>query len=95
MENFKDLWADNGDHISFQYAGTNSTITTVTKNGKHTFMGLIQLGIASVNRFYQGSFEDEAKQKCFDILLQKHATEIFSMLIIFKELIMNRSKSTN
>jgi hypothetical protein len=71
MEAFKDLWADNGDYISIQYAGTASTITTVTKNGKHGFLGLFQHGFVSISRFYQGSFEDSFKQKCFDLFLQK------------------------
>jgi hypothetical protein len=72
MDAFKELWADLGDYISIQYAGTASTITTVTKNGKHTFLGLVQHGLVSITRFYQGSFEDNFKQKCFEIFLQKY-----------------------
>ena len=68
---FIDSWADNGDEISIQYAGTASTITTVTKNGGHNLYGMIQHGIATVTRLYQGSFEDGFKQKCFDIFLMK------------------------
>jgi hypothetical protein len=68
---FKEIWADNGDFISIQYAGTASCITTVTKNGKHGIMGLFQHGLVSITRFYQGSFEDSFKQKCFDLFLQK------------------------
>jgi hypothetical protein len=30
----KSIWAENGDMISRQYAGTGSTITSVTKTGK-------------------------------------------------------------
>ena len=37
----KNLWADNGDTISKQYAGTGSTITSVTKTGKQGFLGKI------------------------------------------------------
>jgi len=33
-EILKNMWADNGDVISRQYAGTSSTITSVTKTGK-------------------------------------------------------------
>ena len=71
MQVFKEMWADNGDFISIQYAGTASTITSVTRHGKHGIFGLVQHGIVSLTRFYQGSFEDEAKQRCFDLLLQK------------------------
>ena len=75
MDAFKELWADNGDYISIQYAGTASTITTVTKNGKHGFLGLFQHGLVSITRFYQGSFEDNFKQKCFDLFLNRHHSE--------------------
>ena len=78
MEVFKDMWADNGDFISIQYAGTASTITTVTKTGKHGFLGLFQHGLVSITRFYQGSFEDSFKQKCFDLFLQKVAEQSHS-----------------
>ena len=37
----KNMWADNGDIISKQYAGTGSTITSVTKTGKQGFLGKI------------------------------------------------------
>ena len=70
-EKFKNIWAENGDEISIQYTGTASTITTVTKSGGHGFMGLIQHGIATVTRLYKGNFEDNDKQECIDILLQK------------------------
>jgi len=71
-EKFKDIWAENGDEISIQYAGTPSTITTVTRTGGHGFMGFIQHGIATVSRLYKGNFEDYYKQECIDIFLQKH-----------------------
>lgn len=72
IESFKDIWSENGDSISFQYAGTASCITSVTKNGKHGFLGLFQHGLVSITRFYQGNFEDSFKQKCIDTLLQKN-----------------------
>ena len=36
------MWAENGDVISRQYAGTSSTITSVTKTGKQGFFGKLQ-----------------------------------------------------
>lgn len=71
MQIFKNLWADNGDNISIQYAGTASCITTVTKKGKHGFMGLFQHGLVSLTRMYQGNFEDDFKQKCIELFLNK------------------------
>jgi hypothetical protein len=76
METFKDIWSENGDSISFQYAGTASCITSVTKNGKHGFFGLFQHGLVSITRFFQGNFEDGFKQKCIDTLLQKNVKSI-------------------
>ncbi len=75
MQTFKNLWADNGDMISIQYAGTESCITTVTKKGKHGIMGLFHHGYVSLTRIYQGNFEDAFKQKCIDIFLNKNHHE--------------------
>jgi hypothetical protein len=74
-EGIKNIWAENGDLISIQYAGTESTITTVTKTGGHTFKGFIKHSIATVSRFYQGSFEDDFKQECIDTFLQKYIND--------------------
>ena len=93
-ENFKDLWAENGDEISIQYAGTASTITTVTKTGGHNLMGLIQHGIATVSRIYQGSFEDYFKQECIDTLLQKNLAEDFVNPVIYNELRKKKEEFT-
>ena len=93
-ENFKDLWAENGDQISIQYAGTASTITTVTKTGGHNLMGLIQHGIATVSRIYQGSFEDYFKQECIDTFLQKNLAEDFVNPVIYGELRKKKEEFT-
>ncbi len=41
FDTLKFMWAENGDCISKLYAGTGSTITSVTKTGKQGFMGKI------------------------------------------------------
>jgi hypothetical protein len=41
FDTLKLMWAENGDTISKLYAGTGSTITSVTKTGKQGFMGKI------------------------------------------------------
>lgn len=78
MQKYKDLWAENGDYISIQYAGTNSTSTSVTKNGKQGFLGYFQHGLVSINRFYQGNFEDDFKQNCIELVLQMYNKESLS-----------------
>lgn len=75
MQIFKNNWADNGDIISIQYSGTASCTTTVTKKGKHGIMGLFQHGLVSLTRIYQGNFEDDFKQKCIEIFLNKHSQD--------------------
>ena len=93
-ESFKDVWAENGDVISIQYSGTASTITTVTKTGGHNFFGMIQHGIATVSRIYQGSFEDYFKQECFDTFLQKNLSEDFVNPVINNELTKRKNDFT-
>ena len=93
-EKFKDLWAENGDEISIQYSGTASTITTVTKTGGHNLMGLIQHGLATVSRIYQGSFEDYFKQECIDTFLQKNLSEGFVNPVINNELTKKKDEFT-
>ena len=39
FETLKHMWAENGDCISKLYAGTSSTITSVTKTGKQGILG--------------------------------------------------------
>lgn len=90
--NFKNLWADNGDALSIHYTGTGSVISEVTRLGKRSFFGLIDHGLKSLNRYYNGSFEDKLKQDCLDFLLAKHSgavtntvNEAFENEIRFRE----------
>jgi hypothetical protein len=78
LDKFKDLWADNGDYISIQYSGTASTHTSVTKNGKEGVFGKIQHSLVSINRLFQGGYEDHFKQKCYDLILQEIKLEKIS-----------------
>jgi len=71
--NFKNIWADNGDFLSIHYTGTGSVISEVTRLGKRSFFGLIDHGLKTLNRYYNGSVEDKLKQDCLDFLLAKHA----------------------
>ena len=49
-------------------------------------MGIIQHGIATVSRIYQGSFEDYFKQECIDTFLQKNLNNDFINPVIYNEL---------
>lgn len=41
VKKLKHFWAEQGDYISKQYCGTNSTISKVSRDGKEGFMGKI------------------------------------------------------
>ena len=47
--------------ISMHYAGTGSVYTNLTKKGKNSFMGIIDHGVKSLNRLYNGNYEDSAR----------------------------------
>ena len=73
MRVFKEFWAENGDLISIQYAGTESTSTNVTLNGKKGIKGGFQHMNVTINRFFIGTFTDEYKQNCIKIFLHKNS----------------------
>ena len=45
------MWTEMGDYLSRQYAGTDSTIARVTRDGKEGFMGKLAHKKAVVDRF--------------------------------------------
>ena len=54
-----------------QYTGTGSTISSVTREGKQGFRGMISHGLKSIGRFYNANVEDAARQRTIDSLLKK------------------------
>ena len=63
---FRVIWADHGDDISGQYAGTGALKSGFTRTGKRTTMGLLDDGVKSVTRYYLNTFRDGHKQDAFD-----------------------------
>jgi len=51
LKKFHLLWADNGDAISQQYAGTGALKGDFTRTGERNFTGLMRDGVKSANRF--------------------------------------------
>ena len=47
---FNQLWANNGDAISRQYAGTAAMKGDYTRTGERKFSGLMRDGVKSANR---------------------------------------------
>jgi hypothetical protein len=61
------VWADHGDDISRQYAGTGALKSGFTRTGKRTTMGLLDDGIKSITRYYLNTFQDGLKQDALDL----------------------------
>ncbi|XP_012287768.1 phosphatidylinositide phosphatase SAC2 isoform X2 [Orussus abietinus] len=68
-QTFQLLWANNGDIISKQYAGTNALKGDYTRTGERKFTGLMKDGMNSANRYYRQHFLDDLRQAAVDILL--------------------------
>ncbi|CAF2405929.1 unnamed protein product [Rotaria sp. Silwood2] len=66
---FKNIWADNADTISFQYAGTGALKTDYTRTGKRSMMGLVQDGYNSCMRYVLNNFFDGFRQDGLDLFL--------------------------
>ena len=77
-DRFKTLWIENGDVISIQYSGTNSTSSFVAKKGSNGLLGILNTAKIATQRFYEGTVKDEMKQKCINILLQVEKQKILN-----------------
>jgi hypothetical protein len=69
---FKNVWADNANMCSLQYAGTGALKTDFTRTGKRTRMGAVKDGINSVTRYYYNNFVDGFRQDAMDLFLGNH-----------------------
>lgn len=59
---FRDMWADNGDFLSKQYAGTGALKSDFTRTGKRTVFGMARDGVNSLHRYYLNNFQDGFRQ---------------------------------
>lgn len=65
---FRNIWADNGDSMSVQYAGTGALKSDFTRTGKRTKYGLLRDGGNSLVRYVINNFYDGFNQ----VLLSNH-----------------------
>ncbi|KAG1689918.1 Phosphatidylinositide phosphatase SAC1-B [Nymphon striatum] len=72
---FKNIWADNADLCSIQYAGTGALKTDFTRTGKRTKFGLIKDGINSLKRYYKNNFSDGFRQDAVDLFLGNYIVD--------------------
>lgn len=56
------VWADNGDTLSIQYAGTGALKSDFTRLGKRTTYGLMRDGVNSLQRYFINNFFDGFRQ---------------------------------
>jgi len=76
---FQLLWANNGDIISKQYAGTNALKGDYTRTGERKFTGMMKDGMNSANRYYLSRFKDTYRQATIDMMLGNPVSEdVFS-----------------
>ncbi|PON51133.1 Phosphoinositide phosphatase [Parasponia andersonii] len=59
---FKTCWAEQGDEISLEYAGTHALKGDLVRYGKQTLGGLIKDGISALSRYYLNNFHDGIRQ---------------------------------
>ena len=73
--NFQSLWANNGDLMSRQYAGTNALKGDYTRTGERNISGLVKDGVNSASRYYLNHIRDISKQAAIDALIGKEISE--------------------
>jgi len=62
------VWANNGDSISKQYAGTNALKGDYTRTGERNLSGLVKDGVNSASRYYLNHIKDTYRQAAIDII---------------------------
>lgn len=65
---FRVMWADHGDEISSQYAGTGAMKSAFTRTGKRDVWGLLDDGNKSLTRYFLNNFRDGHKQDALDLV---------------------------
>ncbi|KAJ2183533.1 hypothetical protein GGH18_004918, partial [Coemansia sp. RSA 530] len=81
------LWANNGDYISRQYAGTSAMKGDFTRTGRRNFGGMVNDATYSLARLWINTFRDYFSQAVLDFLVGNHAAAA-----VFRTLIDLRSR---
>ncbi|XP_077503149.1 phosphatidylinositol-3-phosphatase SAC1 isoform X2 [Amblyomma americanum] len=72
---YKNVWADNGDFCSIQYAGTGALKTDYTRTGKRTILGALRDGYNSAVRYIKNNFNDGFRQDAIDLFLGNYRVQ--------------------
>ena len=92
---FNQIWADNGDAISRQYAGTAALKGDYTRTRSRNFAGALTDFTLTLNRYYHNIFGDYFTQACIDFLLGRASEVVFDDFeadMKSKDLAMNMTK---
>ncbi|KAI1327314.1 SacI homology domain-containing protein [Xylariaceae sp. FL0255] len=74
---FNELWADNGDAISKQYASTAAMKGDYTRTRKRDYRGMINDIGLSMTRYYNGMVNDHFSQAAIDFFLGNVTSLVF------------------
>jgi len=66
---FKEAWANNGDAVSQQYAGTSALKGDFTRTGRRRMRGKLNDGVNSMTRYVINTFCDGLRQAAIDLVL--------------------------
>lgn len=89
---FNTLWADNGDAISRQYAGTAALKGDFTRTRKRNWTGALSDFSLTLNRYYNNIFGDYFLQTCISYYLGEGGLTLFEE---FENDMMTRDPSLN
>uniref|UniRef100_A0A673SYT2 Inositol polyphosphate-5-phosphatase F n=1 Tax=Suricata suricatta TaxID=37032 RepID=A0A673SYT2_SURSU len=80
------MWANNGDSVSRQYAGTAALKGDFTRTGERKLAGVMKDGVNSANRYYLNRFKDAYRQAVIDLMQGIPVTEdLYSIFTKEKE----------
>ncbi|KAJ2361802.1 hypothetical protein H4S01_005100, partial [Coemansia sp. RSA 2610] len=76
------VWANNGDYISRQYAGTSAMKGDFTRTGRRNFSGMVNDATYSLTRLWINTFRDYFSQSVLDFIMGNHkAGAVFRTLV--------------
>ena len=78
MQQLRAMWTEMGDYLSRQYAGTDSTISRVSRDGKEGFLGKLDHKTKVVRRFLINTLSENPMQTSIDIVQGKHLNSGYS-----------------
>ncbi len=79
---FRALWANNGDALSRQYAGTKALKGDYTRTGERNLSGMMKDGVNSASRYYLNQFKDAFRQAAIDVVVgcEISSDEVIAMI---------------